>query len=110
MLELALQSKLFQVAQEIPGTGGPEAMAAAFSVPFLGRLPMDPNLLSSCERGLSFLETHPSSAAAASFNAIVQKIVDGTKNNSKSKFSKADEEVDHQMEVQEPTGGNSIKQ
>ena len=53
-------------------------MAASFAVPFLGRLPMDPNMLASCERGEGFLETHPDSSAAAPFRSIVDKIVSAT--------------------------------
>ena len=61
-----------------PVYSGPEAMAASFAVPFLGRLPMDPNMLASCERGEGFLDTHPGSTAAAPFRSIVDKIVSAT--------------------------------
>jgi hypothetical protein len=55
-------------------SGGGEAMAKAFNVPFLGRLPLDDKMTGSCEEGVSFLEEYPNSVAAPAFS----KIVDGT--------------------------------
>ena len=56
----------------------PKGMADRFAVPFLGSLPMDPNMMRACEEGKSFLETFPKSVAAAPFASIVAKIVDLT--------------------------------
>lgn len=59
--------------QVFPSTsGGGEAMAKAFNVPFLGRLPLDENMTGACEQGLSFLEEYPQSVAAPSFGKIVE--------------------------------------
>jgi Flp pilus assembly CpaE family ATPase len=55
--------------------GGPRGMADKFNVPYLGKLPLDPNLLKSCEDGVSFVEKYPSSPAASPLNAIVDKII-----------------------------------
>ncbi|KAI9920032.1 hypothetical protein PsorP6_015718 [Peronosclerospora sorghi] len=55
--------------------GGGEAMAKQFNVPFLGRLPLDPNLTGACEQGVSFLDDYPHSVAAPAFSKIVQDIV-----------------------------------
>lgn len=57
------------------GPSTPAAMAKAFGVPYLGSVPMDPNLLAACEAGASFLDVYPGSAAASAFSAIVDKIV-----------------------------------
>lgn len=48
-------------------------MAADASVPFLGRVPLDPNIVRACEEGSSFLSTFPDSVAAESFQNIVTR-------------------------------------
>lgn len=77
LLHLFLQSKVFSPPLD---TGGktPAQMAADFGVPYLGSIPMDPNMLSACERGCSFLEAFPDSAASGAFEEIVQKVVSAT--------------------------------
>lgn len=46
-------------------------MAAAFGVPYLGKLPMDPTMLASCETGEPFVTKHPEAPAAKPFLNIV---------------------------------------
>jgi Mrp family chromosome partitioning ATPase len=62
-----------------PATGAVEntpcSMASKFNVPYLGRLPMDPNMMAACEKGESFLELFPSSVAAEPFSNIVDKLI-----------------------------------
>jgi hypothetical protein len=53
-------------------------MAAQFGVPYLGKLPMDPNMMEACERGRSFLEAFPASPAAGPFAAIVDRLIEAT--------------------------------
>lgn len=53
-------------------SGGGEAMAKKFNVPFLGRLPLDNKMTGACEEGVSFLEEYPDSVAAPAFSKIVQ--------------------------------------
>ncbi len=60
----------------LPNT--PQGMAQRFDVPYLGKLPMDPNMMRACEEGKSFLEAYPGSVAAAPFAAVVQQIVQMT--------------------------------
>jgi len=55
-----------------PSSGGGEAMAKNFNVPFLGRLPLDDKLTQACEEGASFLEQFPTSVAAIAFSSIVE--------------------------------------
>jgi MinD-like ATPase involved in chromosome partitioning or flagellar assembly len=61
-----------------PLCNNPQSMAERFGVPYLGKLPMDPNILRACEEGKSFIDAYPSSVAAAPFAEIVQKIVQQT--------------------------------
>lgn len=57
------------------GGGGVQAMAAKFGVPFIGGLPLDPNLLRACEEGVGFTETYPNSAAARPFSGVVDAVM-----------------------------------
>jgi hypothetical protein len=53
-------------------------MALSFCVPFLGSLPMDPNLLKSCEEGVSFVGSSSLSCPAiGALNEIVDKVIEG---------------------------------
>lgn len=53
-----------------PITGGAVGMAAAFDVPFLGGIPLDPKLMLSCDEGKSFLVTHPDTEGAKAFGHV----------------------------------------
>jgi Flp pilus assembly CpaE family ATPase len=50
---------------------GPQGMAAAFSVPYLGKVPLDPNLLRACEEGVAVADKAPSSPSVAALQRIV---------------------------------------
>ena len=50
-------------------------MAERFNVPYLGKLPLDPNLLKSCETGVSFVDKYPTSPAASPLNGIVDNLI-----------------------------------
>jgi Mrp family chromosome partitioning ATPase len=59
-------------------TGGAAKMSAEMNVPFLGSIPLDPNLLQSCEEGKCFIERHPQSAAAKPLLDVVKHVLDAT--------------------------------
>jgi len=67
-------------ADVFPAFGsGPQGMAAAFDVPFLGKLPLDPDLLRACEEGVSLAEKAPESSAVLALENIVRGVLDGTR-------------------------------
>ena len=81
LLDLSLQSQLFMSSP--PAALGscaplstPLGMCKQFNVPYLGRLPLDPQVTRACEDGKSFLEVFPDSPAAAPFSEVVQRLVD----------------------------------
>jgi NUBPL iron-transfer P-loop NTPase len=100
IMDLFIQSPLFQPTTSIFSGGGttPESMASKFGVPYLGRLPMDPNMMNACERGESFLQAYAASDAAPAFAQIVNKIVEYTQQISKISVSHA-ESVDVEMDT-----------
>lgn len=51
-------------------------MAAAYSIPYWGSLPMDPRLLNACDQGQAFCETHPKQVAATRLVEFAQKLVE----------------------------------
>ncbi len=56
------------------GTGGGETAATRYSVPFLGRIPLDPHVCEGGDSGTPVLLTHPDSEAAVSFRNIAQAL------------------------------------
>ena len=65
-------------SQIFPAAGeGPEGMASAFGVPFLGKLPLDPRLLSACETGEAYVTKHPDARGVRPFLDITAAIVRG---------------------------------
>lgn len=56
-------------------SGGGEELAKMATVPFLGRIPIEPRLAESMENGDNFIEKYAQSEAAVAFKAIVAKIV-----------------------------------
>eukprot|EP00906_Rhabdomonas_costata_P022310 RCo032236 len=62
--------------QRKPGqskTGG-ELLAEEFGVPFLGRIPIDPRLMQSCEEGEALSARHPSCAASEALATVAAKL------------------------------------
>ena len=54
--------------------GGGEAAAKELGVPFLGRIPINPNIVKSGDSGKPFLLEDPDSDAAKAFNQVIDKI------------------------------------
>jgi hypothetical protein len=55
-------------------TGGGARAALELDVPFLGRIPMDPELMTSCDRGLPYVFSAGDSRAARALHEIADKI------------------------------------
>jgi hypothetical protein len=51
-------------------TGGAEALAKQFNIPFLGRIPLDPVIARCCDEGRSILNEFPNSESAKRFAQI----------------------------------------
>jgi Mrp family chromosome partitioning ATPase len=58
------------------GTGGGEKAAREMDVPFLGRFPIDPELVKSGDRGKPFIQFNKESDSARAMNALVERIVE----------------------------------
>ena len=63
-------------------TGGGKKAADEMNVPFLGKLPIDPNIVESSDSGEPFVEAFPDSPATKAFLEIVGKCDDFLEKNS----------------------------
>jgi Mrp family chromosome partitioning ATPase len=54
--------------------GGPKGMCEQYNVPYWGVLPMDPELLQSCETGKAFVDVSPHSLAAKALQGFCTTI------------------------------------
>jgi len=61
--------------------GGGEKAAKELDVPFLGRVPIDPDVVNTGDEGLPIVAANPDSPAAKAFNGIIDKVVESTKDN-----------------------------
>ncbi|UCG29151.1 MAG: Mrp/NBP35 family ATP-binding protein [candidate division WOR-3 bacterium] len=64
---------------EIFKSGGGEKTAQELGVPFLGRIPMDPSIVSLADEGKPFIIYDPDSAAANALRGIIDKILPAVK-------------------------------
>ena len=54
--------------------GGGKALAEMVKCPFLGEIPIDPNLALAAEKGQNFVQEFQASQAALAFASIIQKL------------------------------------
>ncbi len=57
------------------GNGGGEKAAHEMDVPFLGRVPIDPQVVTSGETGDPFMNSSPDGPAATAFSGVVKKVL-----------------------------------
>ena len=53
--------------------GGGEKIARDLRVPFLGRIPIDPEMVTDCDRGIPFVMAHPDSEGTKAFKEIAHR-------------------------------------
>jgi len=62
-------------AMDLFGTGGGEKTAIAMDIPFLGRIPFDPNMVKAADAGESYLEKYPDAAVTQAYKEIAEKVM-----------------------------------
>jgi ATP-binding protein involved in chromosome partitioning len=60
---------------DIFGTGGGEKTASSCAITFLGKIPMDPNLVTCGDNGVSYQKKYPDSPVTEIFADIAKKII-----------------------------------
>ena len=66
---------------DIFGNGGGERTAQSMSIAFLGRIPMDPRMVSCGDEGRSYQESFADSPVTKAFTAVAEKMGDLVKNS-----------------------------
>jgi ATP-binding protein involved in chromosome partitioning len=56
-------------------SGGGEDMALEMNVPFLGRIPIDPQIVNACDSGEPYLQRYSQSQAARAFNEAIKPVL-----------------------------------
>lgn len=56
-------------------SGGGKRLAEEYDIPFLGSIPLDPNVMKACETGKCVLTEHPNSATSKAIKQIVRNIL-----------------------------------
>ena len=82
------------------GSGGGFRTALAMNVPFLGRIPFDPQLVACADAGESYMEKYPDSEATKAYNQIVETILEAreTKPSAAKAVPKTPEDVKEKKE------------
>jgi Mrp family chromosome partitioning ATPase/predicted Fe-Mo cluster-binding NifX family protein len=57
-------------------SGGGENMALEMNIPFLGSIPIDPQIVQACDSGEPYIQQYSQSQAARSFSAAIEPILD----------------------------------
>ena len=70
-------------------TGGGERIAREMDVPFLGRIPIDPRVVSLGDEGKSILSAHPEAESSRSIQNIVDKVISLAKHKANNNHSEA---------------------
>jgi Mrp family chromosome partitioning ATPase/predicted Fe-Mo cluster-binding NifX family protein len=63
-------------------SGGGENMALEMNIPFLGRIPIDPQIVNACDSGEPYIQQYSQSQAAQSFNEAIKPILELDKKES----------------------------
>lgn len=70
-------------------TGGGRKIAEDLGVPFLGSIPIDPQICADSDEGIPFIVRHPDSPASKAFMDIVEKIEKYLEDREKSRGASA---------------------
>ena len=71
--------------------GGGENMAMTMNVPFLGRIPIDPQIVEACDSGQPYVDKYRQSQAARAFREAVTLLVGSNSENNEANSRKGDQ-------------------
>ena len=57
-------------------SGGGEEMARSMEVPFLGKIPIDPEIVEACDNGEPYVDRFKDSTTAKAFQKVIQPLLD----------------------------------
>ncbi len=91
-------------------SGGGETMARQMNVPFLGRIPIDPDIVRSCDSGKPFVFNYSKSQTAEAFENISGPILELDSNVQKSCETKSITKGDNKMRIAIPVAQERLSQ
>jgi len=91
-------------------SGGGEIMARQMSVPFLGRIPIDPDIVRSCDSGKPFVFNYSKSQTAKAFECISGPILELDNNVQESGETKSITKGDKKMRIAIPVAQERLSQ
>ncbi len=65
------------------GSGGGERAAKELDVPFLGKIPIDPDMVKRGDEGTPFIEQNPDSVAGKILNSVIDSIIESIEKHKK---------------------------
>jgi predicted Fe-Mo cluster-binding NifX family protein len=91
-------------------SGGGEIMARQMGVPFLGRIPIDPDVVRSCDSGKPFVFNYSKSQTAKAFESISSPILELDNNVQKSAEVKSITKGEKKMRIAIPVAQERLSQ
>ncbi len=82
-------------------SGGGMKMAQEMNVTFLGRVPIDPEIVMSGDEGEVFIKSHPDSETSKCFKEIVKKVIEEIQKFEEEKSKKASEKREIKIDKEE---------
>jgi len=89
-------------------SGGGEALAVEMKVPFLGRIPIDPEIVTSGDAGTPFVDNYSRSAATRAFSDFVQKILAADNQHDSTVEKENKRKEDHLMKIAVPLAAGRL--
>jgi len=66
-------------------SGGGREMANQMNIPFLGRIPIDPQIVHACDSGQPYIRYYANSEAAKAFKPVIQSVLEIDRNSETTK-------------------------
>jgi len=83
-------------------TGGGKSLADEMDIPFLGRIPIDPQVVICSDEGKSFMENNNQAASSKAFSDVVQRIITATTHNHDEVLKVNQNKENHSMKIAIP--------
>jgi predicted Fe-Mo cluster-binding NifX family protein len=95
---------------DIFDAGGGEVMANEMQVPFLGYIPMDTQIVQSCDSGKPFVSQYKQSQTAKAFEKIISPVLEIEKSNKELTQTQSLQTGGNKMRIAIPLTGGKLSQ
>ncbi len=95
---------------EIFGAGGGERLAKEMKVPFLGRIPIEPEVTVSGDAGMPYIQKYPDTDAGRAFAKVIRPILEGSASSRAVAVASIDELKEGTMRIAIPLASGKLSQ